>query len=108
MTSHQVGGSIHDISAIVGAVSGLGSLASMVAVGTVSSALKLLGWEHLFTVGAVLALGSGMLHLVPFVLEHRCDVVVEAGNSRGPHSPRRLRRNSFTAEDAVPLKPKTD
>ena len=66
----EVGGSVHDISTIVGAVSGLGSLASLLAVSGVSALLRLLGWERLFRLFALLGLAAGLV-MVPLARPRR-------------------------------------
>ena len=55
------------IPAIVGALTGFGSLASLLAVSAVSSLLHLLGWQGLYAAGGMLALLSCAV-LVPMAL----------------------------------------
>ena len=81
----QVGGSIETIPSIVGGLTGLGSLASLLAVSGVGSVLRLLGWEGLyFTGGSLALLSAGMLTPMALRPPARPDRAAEAGAVTAP------------------------
>ena len=81
----QVGGSIETIPSIVGGLTGLGSLASLLAVSGVGSVLRLLGWEGLYFAGGSLALlSAGMLTPMALRPPPRPDRAAEAGTVTAP------------------------